>query len=160
MRWINTEPVIQSEVSQKEKNKYHILTDTHIYIYMGSRKMVLLSLSSGEQWRHRHRGQTYGHRQWGGKLQGRMNGESSMETHTLPYVRQITKGNLLYDSGNPGGSDGKVSACNIGDPGSIPGFGRSRGEGHGNPLQHSCLENSIHRGAWWTTVHGVTKSWT
>ena len=41
----------------------------------------------------------------------------------------------------PGGSDGKESACNVGDPGSIPGLGRSPGEGHGNPLQHSCLEN-------------------
>jgi len=58
----------------------------------------------------------------------------------------------------PGGSDGKESACNVGDPGSTPGLGRSLGEGHGNPLQYSCLENSKDRGAWWATVHGVTKS--
>ena len=45
--------------------------------------------------------------------------------------------------GFPGGSDGKVSACNAGDPGSIPGLGRSPGEGNGNPLQYSCLENSM-----------------
>ena len=45
-----------------------------------------------------------------------------------------------------GGSDGKVSACNAGDPGSIPGLGRSPGEGNGNPLQYSCLENSMDRG--------------
>ena len=58
------------------------------------------------------------------------------------------------------GSDGKASAYNEGDPGSIPGLGRSPGEGNGNPLQHSCLENPMDRGAWWATVHGVAKSWT
>ena len=62
--------------------------------------------------------------------------------------------------GFPGGSDGKESACNEGDPGSIPGLGRSPGEGNGYPLQYSCLENSMDRGAWWATVHGVTKSQT
>ena len=51
-----------------------------------------------------------------------------------------------------------MSACNAGDPGSIPGLGRSPGEGNGNPLQYSCLENPMDRGAWWATVHGVTKS--
>ena len=50
--------------------------------------------------------------------------------------------------GFPGGSDGKTSACNAGDPGSIPGSGRSLGEGNGNSLQHSCLENPIDGGAW------------
>ena len=44
--------------------------------------------------------------------------------------------------------------------GLIPGSGRSPGEGNGNPLQYSCLENPMDRGAWWATVHGVTKSWT
>ena len=58
----------------------------------------------------------------------------------------------------PGGSDGKESACNAGDVGSIPGSGRSREEGNGNPLQCSCLENSMDRGAWQATVHGVSKS--
>ena len=58
----------------------------------------------------------------------------------------------------PGGSEGKVSAYNAGDMGSIPGTGRSPGEGNGNPLQYSCLENPMDRGAWETTVHGVTKS--
>ena len=52
----------------------------------------------------------------------------------------------------------KVSACSAGDPGSIPGPGRSPGEGNGNPFQYSCLENSMDGGAWWGTVHGVTKS--
>ena len=60
----------------------------------------------------------------------------------------------------PDGSDGKESAGNAGDPGSIPESGRSPGEGNGNPLQDSCLENSMDKGAWWATVHGVTKSWT
>ena len=62
--------------------------------------------------------------------------------------------------GFPGGSDGKESACNVGDLGLISGLGRSPGEGNGYPLQYSCLENSMDRGPWWATVHGVTKSWT
>ena len=64
-------------------------------------------------------------------------------------------GRRLPFQGFPGGSDDKASACNAGDPGSIPGSGRSPGEGNGNPLQHSCLENPMDGGA---TVHGVTKS--
>ena len=58
----------------------------------------------------------------------------------------------------PGGSEDKTSACNAGDPGLIPGLGRSPGEGNDNPLQYSYLENPMDRGAWWATVHGVTKS--
>ena len=61
--------------------------------------------------------------------------------------------------GFPGGSDGKEPACSAGDPGSIPGSGRSPGEGNGNPLQYPCLENPMDGGAWQTTVHGVAKSW-
>ena len=60
--------------------------------------------------------------------------------------------------GFPGGSDDKKSACNAGELGSIPGSGRSPGEGTGNPLQYSYLENSMERGAWWATVRGVKKS--
>ena len=60
----------------------------------------------------------------------------------------------------PGSSDGKASAYNVGDLGSIPGLGRSPREGNGNPLQYSRLENPMDQGAWWTTVHGVAKSWT
>ena len=59
--------------------------------------------------------------------------------------------------GLPGGSDGKNYACNAGDPGSVPELGRSSGEGNGYPLQYSCLENSMDRGGWQATVHGVTK---
>ena len=62
--------------------------------------------------------------------------------------------------GFPGGSDGKEFACNAEDLGSIPGLGRYPGGGHGNPFQYSCLENTIDREAWWTIVHGVTKSQT
>ena len=61
-------------------------------------------------------------------------------------------------TGFPGGSDGKASACNAGDPGLIPGSGRSPGEGNGNPLQYSCLENPMDGEAWWAIVHGVAKS--
>ena len=62
--------------------------------------------------------------------------------------------------GSPGGSGGKEPACNAGDLGSIPGSGRSPGEGNGNPLQYSCLENPMDREAWRAAVHGVTKSQT
>ena len=61
-------------------------------------------------------------------------------------------------NGFPGGSVGKESACNVGDLGLIPGLGRAPGKGNSNPLQCSCLENSMDRGAWVATVHGVAKS--
>ena len=65
---------------------------------------------------------------------------------------------LTFFKPRAGGSEVKASACNVGDPGSIPGLGRSPGEGNGNPLQYSCLENPMDGGAWWATVHGVAKS--
>ena len=65
-----------------------------------------------------------------------------------------------FDPGFPGGSDGKESACSARDTGLISGLGRSPEEGNGNPLQYSCLENSMGRGVWRATVHGVVKSWT
>ena len=61
-------------------------------------------------------------------------------------------------SGLAGGSDGHEYACNARDPGSIPRLGRSRGEGNGNTFQYSCQENSMDRGAWWATDHGVEES--
>ena len=64
----------------------------------------------------------------------------------------------LFKLSFPGALDGKESACNLGDLGSIPGSGRSPGEGNGNPLQYSCLGNPMDRGTWWATVHWVTKS--
>ena len=60
----------------------------------------------------------------------------------------------------PGGSDGKEPAYGAEDPGSIPGLVRSPGKENDNPLQYSYLENSMGRGAWQATVHGVVKSWT
>ena len=60
----------------------------------------------------------------------------------------------------PGSSNGKESACNVGDLGLIPGLGRSAGVGLGYPLQDSCLQNPMDRGAQWATVHRVAKSWT
>ena len=60
----------------------------------------------------------------------------------------------------PGGSDGKESACNAGDPGSIPGSRRSTGEGNGNPLMYSCLDKPMDREAWWASVHGFSRSQT
>ena len=60
----------------------------------------------------------------------------------------------------PDGSEGKESVYNAGDPGSISGSGRSPGEGNGNSLQYTCLENPMDRGAWQDIVHGVAKSWT
>ena len=74
-------------------------------------------------------------------------------------MKYVSFGALLFSCnslGFPGGSEVKASACNAGDLGLIPGSGRSPGEGNGNPLQYSCLENPMDGGAWWATVHGVT----
>ena len=80
----------------------------------------------------------------------------------LPVLcRPCTPENLplaMLFLGFPDSSDGKESACNAGDSGLIPGWRRSPGEGDGYPLQYSGLENSMDRGAWWATVHGVAKS--
>ena len=62
----------------------------------------------------------------------------------------------MVNMGFPGGSDGKESACEVGDPGSILGLGRFPGEEHGNSVQYSCLENPMDTGAWRATVHGVS----
>ena len=72
--------------------------------------------------------------------------------------RLETNRSSLYDllMGFPDGSDSRESACNAGDPG----LKRSPGEGNGSPLQYCCLENSVDRGVWWTTVHGVAESQT
>ena len=73
-----------------------------------------------------------------------------------PYLTDLQ--NLLSTVCFPGGSDGKKSACNVGNPGLIPEPGRFPGEGTGNPLQDSCLENPMDRGTWWVTIHTVEKS--
>ena len=69
------------------------------------------------------------------------------------------KNKILFENrGFSGGSNSKESACNAGDPDLLPGLGRSPGEGDGYPLQYSCLENPMDKGAWWAIVHGVAKS--
>ena len=88
-----------------------------------------------------------------------------LELFLFSSVEALQKGPKSYPSGFyggcfPGGSEDKASPCNAGDWGSIPGLGRSPGEGNGNPLQYSCLENPMDRGAWWATVHGVAKNQT
>ena len=97
---------------------------------------------------------------------------SPLEWNSLPIVLEdsFSKGSwspascILVESslflGFPGGSEVKACARHAGDLGSIPGSGRFPGEGNGNPLQYSCLENPMDRGAWWATVHGVAKSQT
>ena len=79
--------------------------------------------------------------------------------HSISFISMdLRQFLLLFDF--PGGSDGKVSVYNAGDPGSNPGLGRSPGEGNGNPLQYYCLENAMDREAWKATVYGVAKSQT
>ena len=95
---------------------------------------------------------------------------TNISTHThsqflpsLPYAQQLERRlecSVKLCSNNLGGSEVKASACNAGDLGSIPGLGRSPGEGNSNPFQYSCLENPMDGGAWWATVHGVAKSQT
>ena len=81
---------------------------------------------------------------------------------SLGWEDLLEKGKATHSSNIcfPGGSDGKVSACNVGDLGSIPGSGRSSGKGNGNPLQYPCLENPMDGGAWYAIVNEVTKSQT
>ena len=83
-----------------------------------------------------------------------------MKIH-IDKSRQILwkKGRIFIYMGFPGGTEVKASAFNVGDWGLIPGSGRSPGEGNGNPLQYSCLENPMDGEAWWATVHRVAKSW-
>ena len=77
-----------------------------------------------------------------------------------PDFKPITISNFPISSGFPGGSDDKKSACNVGDPGLIPGWGRSSGEWNVKPVQYSCLGNSMDRGTWRATARGVSKSQT
>ena len=89
------------------------------------------------------------------------------KTHTHTHTHTLNKylwpeGTFLHSHslGFPGSSAGKESACNAGDPSSIPRSGRSTGEGNGDPIQYSCLGNPMDRGARWGTDHAVVKSWT
>ena len=78
------------------------------------------------------------------------------QKHELLYTNEVEAPRNKAHQGCPGGSAGKDSAYNVGDPGSIPGLGRSSGEKNGYPLQYFCLENSTDRGAWQATVHRDT----
>ena len=87
-------------------------------------------------------------------------GVTGCEEHGVQgqWLRKKLRHREKRPEGVPWGSAGKEPACNVGDLGPIPGLGRSPGEGRGSPLQYSCLENPMDRGAWWAIVHGVTKS--
>ena len=78
----------------------------------------------------------------------------------IGLISKIYKEFLEFSGSFPGSSVSKESACNAGDQGLILGLGRSPRDGNGNPLQYSCLENPVDRGAWWASVHGVAQSWT
>ena len=78
----------------------------------------------------------------------------------VKYIVERLYSCWLFIPDFPGGSDSKASAYDVGDPGSIPGSGRSPGEGNGNPLLCSCLENPRDGGAWWDAVYGLAQSWT
>ena len=84
-------------------------------------------------------------------------GRNSLPCELAPLLVNISN---IHSAGLSGGSGGKESACSAGDPRLIPGSGRSLGGGSGYPLQYSCLENPMVRGAWWGTVHEVTESQT
>ena len=90
-----------------------------------------------------------GYSSWGHK-------ESDMTERVIRTQIRIPSTIQTY-LGLPCSSAGKESSCSAGDPGSIPGLGRSPGEGHGNPLQYSCLENPMGRRAWRAIVHGVAR---
>ena len=81
-------------------------------------------------------------------------------SHLIGYILAGNRTRFEVPYEFPGGSDSKESTFNAGDPGFIPGSGRSSVEGNGNALQYSCLGNSTEREAWWAIVHGVAKSWT
>ena len=81
----------------------------------------------------------------------------TLQTDSLSAETSEKPEDLILEQGFPHSSVGKESACNAGDPGLIPGLGRSPGEGNGNTLQYSCLENSMDGGAWSATVHGVSR---
>ena len=95
------------------------------------------------------------------RVKGKKDSQSLVGAKCKVIKHCFIKSNLmraLHIMGFPGGSDGKESVCNAGDPDSIPGLGRSPGGGHGNPPQYSCLESPMDGGAWGATVPGVKQS--
>ena len=136
---------------------------------MGSQRVghdwaTSLSLFTFMRWRRRWQptpvflpGESQGQ---GSPVARRLWGRAELHIRLKGFSSSSSNGTAAVLPGFAGGSDGKESACNAGDPGSIPGSGRSPGEGNGYPLQYSCLEIPMDRGAWQTTVHGVEKSQT
>ena len=97
--------------------------------------------------------------QWRGEgLKQKTNFKIVIQNSQIKYKRNSNNSTFECTRGLPGSSAGKESSCNAGDLGLIPGLGRSPAEGNSYPLQYSCLGNSMNRGAWKATVHGVTKS--
>ena len=90
----------------------------------------------------------------------RLRAKSKLFSKACEILYNLTPRSQFQYGSFPHGSDSKESACSAGDLGSIPGLGRSSGEGNGYPLQYSCLENPMNRGAWQNTVHGAAKSQT
>ena len=96
-----------------------------------------------------------------GGSDGRVSAYNAGDPSSIPGLGRSPREGISHPSSIlelPWCLDSKESACNVGDLGSIPGLGRSSGEGYGNPLQYSCLENPMDKGAWQGTVHGVAKS--
>ena len=93
-----------------------------------------------------------------GQLPGRLVASTCWEGHGVYRGEHRFKAGPGSSWGFPSDLGGKEPTCNAGDPGLIPGLGRSPGEGNGNPFQYSCLENPMDRGAWRATVHGAAKS--
>ena len=107
-------------------------------------------------------GELRSHKLWGmakTNTKNKKEKKQSIGIHCLCCILVTALWHIWYSLFS-GGPDSEESACNAGDLGSVPRWGRSPGGGHGNPLQYSCLENPIDRGAWRAAVCGVTKSWT
>ena len=83
--------------------------------------------------------------------------EITLPTSVQSQKKQENSRKISTSASFPGGSESKASACNVGDPGLIPGSGRSPGKGNGNPLQYSCLGNLMRRRDWQATVHGIAE---
>ena len=114
--WMALESAIHSKVSQKEQNKYCILTQLRGIQKTGPDEPISKAGIEMQTQRNRHVDPE-------GEGEGGMNWESSIDICTLPCIKQIISGNLLYNTGFPGGSDSKESVCNAGDLGLIPGLG-------------------------------------
>ena len=120
------------------------ITKSHIYYHLAYFTIFLLSLNF-----------------WGGDEKKKEKGNSLCILVTLhPSLTMIFRDGMYPCEGLRQWLSGKESACNAGDLGSVPGWGKSPGGGHSNPLQYSCLENPMDRGAWRAAVHGVVQSWT